>query len=263
MKTRLPVVLSFDLEEFDIPLEYGRSVTHDEKFAVTICGLDRLLDLLDRYQVTATFFTTGYFAECHPDIVRRVAESHEIASHAYYHAPDYLLQPGDILRSVERLETAARRKIKGFRMPRLAPFSIEELVKAGITYDSSLNPTWLPGRYNKLNMPAVPYLEQNLWILPASVSPLFRVPLFWLAFKTLPFSFYSFLCRRTLRDRKSLMLYFHPWEFADLKSFGLPSYVSRPDGFRLLSKLERLIVSLQKEGVRFTTAAAFSEGLAG
>ncbi len=254
----MPVVLSFDLEEFDIPLEYGRTVGDEEKFAVTVSGLMPLLALLERRGVTATFFTTGCFAERHPDLVRVISEQHEIASHAYYHAPGYRLQPGDILRSVERLEGIILRKIRGFRMPRLAPFPAEELRKAGISYDSSLNPTWLPGRYNRLTSPAVPFGEEGLWILPASVTPLLRIPLFWLSFKNLPLPFYTFLCRRTLRARKNLVLYFHPWEFADLKTYRLPAYVSRPDGAGLLDKLDRFIGWLQEEDVRFTTAAVYA-----
>ena len=41
----------------------------------------------------------------------------------------------------------------------------------------------------------------------------------------------------TLRVDGHLVLYFHPWEFADLSAYGLPRYVRRVDGPRLGRRL--------------------------
>ena len=48
--------------------------------------VDMILDLLDKYQVKATFFAPGYVAEHNPDVIRRIDEAgHEIGNHGYTH----------------------------------------------------------------------------------------------------------------------------------------------------------------------------------
>ncbi|WP_353097724.1 polysaccharide deacetylase family protein [Tissierella praeacuta] len=45
-----------------------------------------ILDLLDKYNIKATFFVLGQFAEQYPDIIKRQAkEGHEIGNHTYSH----------------------------------------------------------------------------------------------------------------------------------------------------------------------------------
>jgi polysaccharide deacetylase family protein (PEP-CTERM system associated) len=46
----------------------------------------RILDLLAEGGASATFFTLGWIAERHPELVRRIAAAgHEVASHGYGH----------------------------------------------------------------------------------------------------------------------------------------------------------------------------------
>ena len=59
-------ILSFDVEEFDTPLEYGKNMSMDEQMHVSETGLRAVLGLLEAHQVTATFFTTANFALHHP-----------------------------------------------------------------------------------------------------------------------------------------------------------------------------------------------------
>lgn len=48
----------------------------------------RLLDLLQRYRVRATFFLVGEAAEARPDLVRRIAnEGHAVGNHSWDHPP--------------------------------------------------------------------------------------------------------------------------------------------------------------------------------
>ncbi len=47
---------------------------------------DKFLELLERYQVKATFFVLGELAGYHPEIVKKAeAQGHEIGSHTYNH----------------------------------------------------------------------------------------------------------------------------------------------------------------------------------
>ena len=46
----------------------------------------RLLDLFEKHDTSATFFTLGWVAERVPDLVREIADrGHEVACHGYSH----------------------------------------------------------------------------------------------------------------------------------------------------------------------------------
>jgi peptidoglycan/xylan/chitin deacetylase (PgdA/CDA1 family) len=60
---------------------------------------NQLLDILDRYQVKATFFEIGRKIEKHPEIVPMiVARGHELANHSYSHT-DMMFKPREFLLS--------------------------------------------------------------------------------------------------------------------------------------------------------------------
>lgn len=49
-------------------------------------GTPRILDILGRHRISATFFFTGDSAQTHPEIVKQVdSASHEVACHSLYH----------------------------------------------------------------------------------------------------------------------------------------------------------------------------------
>src|SRR5262245_1699419 len=174
------VCLTFDVEEFDVPLEYGHWVPADEQDGVSAAGLRAVLRLLEELAVPATLFCTALFAERHPELIRQAAAAHEIASHGVRHAG---LAPGDPRRARERLERVLGAPVRGFRAPRMAPVAAAELAAAGYAYDSSEHPTWIPGRYNRLGTPRRAAWRDGLLSVPASVTPVLRLPLFWLSFK--------------------------------------------------------------------------------
>ena len=54
----------------------------------------RLLDLLARYGVKASFFVVGDFAQAHPELIRRmVQEGHLVGFHSAHHRSAYLMTP--------------------------------------------------------------------------------------------------------------------------------------------------------------------------
>ena len=80
------ILLSFDIEEFDVPKEHQVDISMEEQIKVSVEGTTRILDCLERNQVKATFFCTANFALHAPDIIKRIQEGgHEIASHGFYH----------------------------------------------------------------------------------------------------------------------------------------------------------------------------------
>jgi peptidoglycan/xylan/chitin deacetylase (PgdA/CDA1 family) len=239
------ILLSFDLEEFDIPEEFGQKLNEEEKIRITLSGLISLLELINKHNIKATFYVTAFFAEKNTGLIKRLSEKHEIASHGYFHSS---FQVADFANSKQVLDKITGTSIEGYRMARLMPFDKSLLLSAGYSYDSSLNPTWIPGRYNNINKPKTPFIEDKLVVLPASVFGVFRIPLFWLSFKNLPYFFYRSLAIRTLKKDKYLNIYFHPWEFTDISGYKLPFYVKRNSGLRQLIKFEKLLILLKRYG---------------
>ncbi len=253
-------LLTFDLEEFDMPEEYKQSISKEQQIAITTEGLMPILAMLEKYQVRATFFTTAYYAEQKPEIVRKIAQTHEIASHLYYHS---IYELDHILASKLKLEEISGRQVQGFRMPRLKSMEFETLKKAGYVYDSSMNPTYLPGRYNNLSLPTTAYQDKatGIWEIPVSVAPFTRFPLFWLSFKNLPYGLYAYFCRQVIKKRGILHLYYHPWEFADLQKIKIPTYTKRMHGQAFLDRLEKLIVHLKGRQVEFVAVQDYVKTL--
>ena len=245
------ILLTFDLEEFDIPEEYGATIDLKTQINTSYVGMEGVLDLLKKYDIRATIFCTAHYAEHVPEQLRRIAAAgHEIASHGYFHSR---FEEADLLKSRAKLAEITQQNVVGFRMARMAPVDNEAIREAGYTYDSSLNPTWLPNRYNHLNKPRTVFEGvKGLKIIPASVTPLLRFPLFWLSFKNLPPFFFNKMVQRTLKQDGYVNIYLHPWEFNTLENFNLPHYVKGTDGVALLHKLEKFIQHFEKKAT-FTT----------
>lgn len=235
------VQLSFDIEEFDMPLEYGHPIDPARQLALGREGLERILPLLEGEGPRTTLFTTAHFADTFPDDIRGLARCHEIASHTYYHSR---YETEHLSTSRRRLEEIAGVPVIGLRMPRMRQVPMSDITEAGYAYDASVHPTWLPGRYNNLHMPRSMYRSEGMPRVPASVSPWFRLPLFWLAFKNYPYRVYLHLCRRVLEADGYLSLYYHPWEFTDVRGYGLPGYTVRGCEGWLLERLHRLVDDL-------------------
>ncbi|HEY6952244.1 MAG TPA: polysaccharide deacetylase family protein [Bacteroidota bacterium] len=251
--TRGKIILTFDVEEFDIPAEYGRNISFEEQIQVTTTGLLRIVDLAARHRVKCTFFTTAVFAQQQPRIIREISQQHEIASHGVSHSS---FSPTDLRSSKTSLESILGRPVNGFRMARFASVDDSVIEQAGYTYNSSLNPTWIPGRYNSFHRPRLPFKTGKLLNIPLSVTPVLRIPLFWLSLKNMPqWLFHSFMLR-TLGHDGFLSLYVHPWECADIGSYGLPWYIGRTNGMAMLKRVEDLIRNL-KDNADFITMSEF------
>jgi len=252
------VLLSFDIEEFDMPFEYGKDISFEDQIAISREGTIAILDILDKYNVKATFFCTVTFAENIPDLIKRITETgHELASHGYYHSD---FKPEHLLQSKVKLEELSGKEITGYRMARMMPVDEKEIEKAGYRYNTSINPTYLPGRYNNFNISRTHFIKDNVIQIPASVSPLIRFPLFWLSFHNLPLSVYKTLASWTYKKDKYLNIYFHPWEFTDLKDFerfGFPAYVRKNTGIKMIKRMEKLISWMKVKNYTFGTFQEF------
>jgi hypothetical protein len=60
-----------------------------------------------------------------------------------------------------------------------------------------------------------------------------------------------------LNDNGYLNIYFHPWEFSDLASWGLPGWLKNPNGEKMLEKLATYLLWLKKRA-SFIACADFT-----
>jgi peptidoglycan/xylan/chitin deacetylase (PgdA/CDA1 family) len=239
------IALTFDVEEFDLPLEYGQPITEADQMLIGNNGLTAITSLLQQHQIECTLFTTANFATHFPIEVKALSQVHEIASHSYYHSS---FEIADLIKSKQTLEQITGKAITGLRMPRMLAVDMKDVLQAGYQYDSSINPTYIPGRYNNLQLPRKLYTQENMLRLPVSVTPTIRFPLFWLSFKNLPYAIFKQMAIQTLKKDGYLSLYFHPWEFTDISHIKVPFYTKRHSGKVLLNRLNQLIIDLKKEG---------------
>lgn len=251
------VLLSFDIEEFDLPREHGEEISLERGVKVSSWGLVKILDLLKDNSVKATFFCTGNFAKGAPELIKRIVkEGHEVACHGVDH---FEPKPSDAFEGKKILEKIVPVKITGYRQPRMQKINYEDLKKWGYMYDTSVNPAFIPGRYNHFNVPRKPHKKEGLLEIPTSVATPMRVPLFWLALHLFPKRVYVRMAKMALKRDGYFSTYFHPWEFADLsKEKSVPVYIKKNSGDKLVKRLDYLIKELKKKNV-FETYDEFAK----
>lgn len=251
-------MLSFDTEEFDVPKERNVPFTLAQGMEVSRYGTLKILDILKSNNVRATFFCTLNFVKNAPDIISRIiSEGHEIASHGCDH---WTPEPQHIAISKPEIERLTGVTIRGYRQPRM--FAVDDsLIKTtGYLYNASLNPAFIPGKYNHLTSPRTFFIQDGVMQIPASVTPFFRIPLFWLALHNFPLSLYLALVKRTLSHDGYFNTYFHPWEFFPLAQhpeFKTPFVTHNNAGEPMCRRLSYVIDQLKKEHAEFITYSEF------
>jgi peptidoglycan-N-acetylglucosamine deacetylase len=109
-------------------------------------GTPRILGILDRHQIPATFFLTAVDAMLHPEMMAAIMKSgrHEIAVHGWIHEFPPRLAEGEeerlLDKAIEYLTKVAGKRPVGYRAPSWA-FSantLDLIRKKGFLYDSSL-----------------------------------------------------------------------------------------------------------------------------
>ncbi|MGA8115594.1 MAG: polysaccharide deacetylase [Actinocatenispora sp.] len=144
---RVAVALSFDSDHETSALrdgdvlpgklaqgEYGSRV-----------GVPRILDLLDRYQIPASFFVPAVSALLHDGEVRSCVEGgHEVALHGWIHERNTLLDGADerdlTFRAADTLERLTGTRPVGIRTPSwdFSADTLRIIHELGLRYDSSL-----------------------------------------------------------------------------------------------------------------------------
>lgn len=253
------ILLSFDTEEFDVPREHG--VTYDtltEGMEVSRYGTLRILDCLKECGVKGTFFCTTNFADNAPDVMKRIIdEGHEVAAHGCDH---WNPKPEDVINSKRILEQITGKKIMGYRQPRMFKVDIAEQARQGYAYNASLNPAFIPGRYMHLNTPRTWFMQEGVMQIPASVTPILRIPMFWLSLHNFPLWLYKALMHRIIKHDGYFNTYFHPWEFYPLSEhpeLKMPFIIKNNAGEPMYNRLKEIIKDLLSRGETFATYSEF------
>jgi peptidoglycan/xylan/chitin deacetylase (PgdA/CDA1 family) len=147
---RAAVVLGFDMDAEAVvltanPENRSRLSVMSHQAYGPVTGMPRILAMLKRHDLRATFFCPGYTAERYPDLVRRVVDDgHEVAHHGYLHEAIHGMstqQEADVLdRGLDALERITGQRPIGYRAPmwETTYATAQLLLDRGFLYDSSL-----------------------------------------------------------------------------------------------------------------------------
>jgi peptidoglycan/xylan/chitin deacetylase (PgdA/CDA1 family) len=107
-------------------------------------GVRRILKVLDKYKVPATFFIPGATCDHHSEVAKTIiAAGHEVGHHGYYHeAPSQIDEKQErmmIERGLDAIERLTGRLPRGYRSPswELSEVTLSLLAEYGIVYDAS------------------------------------------------------------------------------------------------------------------------------
>ncbi|MBL9078724.1 MAG: DUF3473 domain-containing protein [Planctomycetes bacterium] len=223
--------LSVDVEDWFQVLNMAHVIDRADWERLELrCGdaTKRLLDLFARRGQTATFFFLGWIAERLPKLPAEVAAAgHEVGSHGYDHRllPE-LGREGfaqDLARTSTILRDLTGRQPTAFRactwsVTRRTPWAVDELVRAGFTIDSSIQPI----RHPDYGVPAAP---KHAYRLLGSAGELLELPpLVWRVLgrtvpvggggwlRLFPLGFLRAGLRQKERAGEPGCVYLHPWE---------------------------------------------------
>lgn len=188
----------------------------------------RLLELLAKLNVHATFFVLGWVAERFPGLVREIAAGgHELGCHSYWHRLIYKLDPAefreDTRRAKDVIEQISGEPVRGYRAPTYSVvdgslWALEILSELGFSYDSSIVPIH-HDRYGIPDAPRAPFRFQT----PSGSMTEFPITTFRLAGHNLPVGGGGYLrllpqiytrlgLQRVQREGLPSVIYIHPWE---------------------------------------------------
>ena len=261
---RLIVCLTFDFDTQSAFISRGLTTPTPlsrGEFGALASG--RILDMLQRFGIPATWFIPGFTIESWPrECERVVAAGHEVAHHSWAHIPPAnqtrAEEEADLVRANDAIRRLTGRTARGYRSPSwdLSDHTLDLLVKHGFLYDSSLmGGDYLPYRPRRGDTAV---LGQPFGF--GETMPLMELPISWslddyphFEFQRLPNSIQTGLqsARTVMENWHDEFLYMKKSvEWGVLTDTMHPLVIGR--GYRMLA-FERLVDQLVGDGAVFLT----------
>jgi polysaccharide deacetylase family protein (PEP-CTERM system associated) len=189
-------------------------------------NMDKLLQLFADHDTKATFFTLGWIAQRHPQMIKRIVEQgHELASHGTMHQrassqtrEEFKADVGDAKRLLEDL---SGKPIIGYRAPSFSftkenLWAYDILAEEGYLYSSSVYPV-VHDHYGIPDAPRFRYkAPAGIDEIPLSTLPLFgkNMPISGGGyFRLYPYSVTRWAVNQFVkRETQPYIFYMHPWE---------------------------------------------------
>ncbi len=222
--------MSIDLEDWFCAYNLSSAVPRDEwddcELRVSE-STERILNLLDRFNVRATFFVLGWIAERLPGLVRTIEQrNHEIGVHGYDHHLLTQITPAafeeDLKRTLKLLhDIGIKQEIVGFRAPsftivKKTEWAFSVLQKYNFKYDSSIFPIGFHPDYGMPDAPLAPYrVNDSLTEFPLSCVEILgrRFPCAGGGyFRIFPYAYSKQCIKQCNAQGRSAVFYLHPWE---------------------------------------------------
>lgn len=143
---RCAVALSFDCDHETFELGTGKAAIGRlawGEFGRRV-GLPRVLDVLEKHAVPASFFVPAVAALIEPEAIKPLGDGHEVGVHGWIHENtsrlDRATERDLMLRSRDALEAITGTRPAGHRASNwdLSPHTVELVAELGFDYDSSL-----------------------------------------------------------------------------------------------------------------------------
>jgi len=145
---KVAVALSFDVDNATVPLSRGQLGSEDLSRGMygSVDGVPRILRVLERQNVHASFFIPAVSALLNPETVKSIqAGKHEIGVHGWIHEHlgvlnDEREEQRLLDESILALTNAIGKKPVGYRAPSwaMSRYTMQQVKGAGFLYDSSL-----------------------------------------------------------------------------------------------------------------------------
>ena len=229
-----------------------------------LVGLPRVLDLLARHALPATFFVPAHTAASYPQQVRAIhAAGHEVGLHGYCHETPVGLPRDEEARLLDASILGLKAVLgdgyrpSGYRSPAwdLSPNSIDLLLERGLAYDSSMMAgDFLPYRARRNSR-----IDEHRYD-PGEPTALVEIPVAW---ELDDFPYFAFLNKPlypgTHAPDDVYAIWREEFDFCHGLDGGVFTLTMHPQvigrGPRL-NMLERLVGHMAaQEGVRFVTVA--------
>jgi peptidoglycan/xylan/chitin deacetylase (PgdA/CDA1 family) len=236
-------------------------------------GVPRLLSMLERFGIKATFFTPGHSIETFPDQIKAVvAAGHEIGAHGYSHENPIAMTPEQeeavLDHCIGLITKLTGKPPSGYVAPwwEFSNITNELLLKKGIKYDHSLmhhdfqpyyvrvGDSWTKIDYSK---------HPSTWMKPlvrGHATNLIEIPASWYLDDLPPMMFikkapnsHGFVSPRQLEEtwRDQFDWVYREYDYAIFPMSVHPDVSGRPQVLMMLERLYKHMIS--HAGVRFVT----------